>query len=44
VLLASGFRKDSRVDAILELGVNGFIQKPYALTKLANTVHRIIHS
>jgi two-component system cell cycle sensor histidine kinase/response regulator CckA len=44
VLLASGFRKDSRVDSILGLGVKSFIQKPYALGKLANSIHQVINS
>jgi PAS domain S-box-containing protein len=42
VLLASGFKQDGRVESILELGVNGFIQKPYSLIKLANSLHQII--
>ncbi|UCH98365.1 MAG: response regulator, partial [Candidatus Aminicenantes bacterium] len=44
VLLASGFKKDSRVESILELGVKGFIQKPYALVKLANSMHEVLNS
>lgn len=43
-LLASGFKKDSRVESILELGVNGFIQKPYGLIKLANSMNDVINS
>jgi PAS domain S-box-containing protein len=43
-LLASGFRKDDRVESILELGVKGFIQKPYGLTKLANSMYDVINS
>jgi PAS domain S-box-containing protein len=42
VLLASGFKQDGRVESILELGVNGFIQKPYSLMKLANSLHKVI--
>ncbi len=44
VLLASGFKRDSRVESILELGVKGFIQKPYALVKLANSIHDVINA
>lgn len=43
-LLASGFKKDSRVESILELGVKGFIQKPYGLIKLANSMYNVINS
>jgi DNA-binding NarL/FixJ family response regulator len=43
-LLASGFKKDSRVESILELGIKGFIQKPYGLVKLANSMYEVINS
>ncbi|MGD2089039.1 MAG: ATP-binding protein [Candidatus Aminicenantes bacterium] len=43
-LLASGFKKDSRVESILELGVKGFIQKPYGLVKLATSMNNVINS
>jgi len=42
VVLASGFRQDERVDTALELGVNSFIQKPYTINKLAETIDKII--
>lgn len=42
VLLASGFKQNGRIESIMELGVNGFIQKPYSLLKLANSLHQII--
>jgi PAS domain S-box-containing protein len=44
VLLASGFKHDSRVESILELGVKGFIQKPYGLVNLANSIHDVINN
>jgi len=44
VILASGFKQDARVESILELGVKAFIQKPYSLTRLANTIHSVINS
>ncbi len=44
VLLASGFRKDERVDKILAAGAARFIQKPYTLEKLSKTVYEIINS
>ncbi len=42
VLLVSGFKQDERVESILSMGVNGFLQKPYTLAALANEMHRII--
>lgn len=42
VILASGFKQDARVDAILQLGVKEFIQKPYSLNKLASTLDRVL--
>ena len=44
VLLASGFRQDERVEAIMNMGASGFIQKPYSLKKLADVVHGIIYT
>jgi len=38
VLLASGFRQDERVNLALAYGINGFIQKPYTMEKLAQAV------
>lgn len=42
VLLASGFKQDERVEAVLKLGVQGFIQKPYTLERLATAVNDLI--
>jgi len=42
VLLASGFKQDARVESILELGVKDFIQKPFTLGKLANSLNRVL--
>ena len=44
VLLASGFRKDSRVDEILQLGIKDFLQKPYTITSLALAIRKVIDS
>jgi two-component system cell cycle sensor histidine kinase/response regulator CckA len=44
VLLASGFKQDNRVESILERGVKGFIQKPYGLVNLANSIHHVINN
>lgn len=43
VLLASGFLRDDRVENLMQLGVNSFIQKPYTLQKLTREVHRLIY-
>ncbi len=44
VLLASGFRKDKRVEEILTLGVKDFLQKPYTITSLALAIKKVIDS
>ena len=44
VLLASGFRKDNRVDEILQLGIKDFLQKPYTITSLALAIRKVIDS
>ena len=40
-ILISGF-EDERVEAALELGIDGFIKKPYSMVNLAQEVKRII--
>lgn len=42
VLLTSGFKQDERVEDVLKLGVNDFIQKPYTLEKLARKIKEIV--
>ncbi|RJP88648.1 MAG: hypothetical protein C4518_10730 [Desulfobacteraceae bacterium] len=44
MLLASGFRKDEKVDEILSLGVQNFLQKPYTIDKLAEAVSKTMAS
>ncbi|MDG4476760.1 hybrid sensor histidine kinase/response regulator [Thiovibrio frasassiensis] len=44
VLLASGFRKDNRVEEILLLGVKDFLQKPYTITSLAAAIKKVIEA
>lgn len=44
VLLASGFRKDDRVEEILGLGVKEFLQKPYTIASLALAMKQVIDS
>jgi len=43
VLLASGFKQDDRVQFVKDLGVKGFMQKPYTFDKLAKKVYEIIN-
>lgn len=42
VILSSGFQQDERVQAVLSLGVNCFIQKPYTLQKLAQSIKNLL--
>ncbi len=41
VIMTSGFKNDKRVTFALEQGVNGFIQKPYTLEKLAEIMTEV---
>ncbi|MDQ1355207.1 MAG: two-component system, cell cycle sensor histidine kinase and response regulator CckA [Acidobacteriota bacterium] len=43
VLLVSGFKQDDRVEAILKMGVKGFMQKPYTLVALADRLSQLIN-
>ncbi|MCX6581731.1 MAG: response regulator [Candidatus Aminicenantes bacterium] len=43
VLLVSGFKQDDRVEAILRMGVKGFMQKPYTLAALANKLSQLLN-
>jgi PAS domain S-box-containing protein len=42
VLITSGFKQDKRISEVIELGADGFIEKPYTLEKLGLTVKEII--
>lgn len=42
VLLASGYEQDEHVNELLGLGVNGFIQKPFALAEISRKVSETI--
>ncbi|HBC85963.1 MAG TPA: hypothetical protein DCZ94_03310 [Lentisphaeria bacterium] len=42
VLLVSGFKKDKRIEDVLAMGVNAFIQKPYSMITLAQEVKKVI--
>ena len=42
VLLSSGYSINGQATKILGRGCDGFIQKPFNLTQLSETIHRII--
>lgn len=42
VLLASGFLQDERVQEILDLGVCGFVQKPYSVNRLVEELKTVL--
>ncbi len=42
VLLTSGFKQDKRVQKVLDLGVNGFLQKPFTFDQLLEETDKII--
>jgi PAS domain S-box-containing protein len=42
VLFSSGFKQDERVEEVLRLGVQGFVQKPYTLQILSAAIHKAI--
>lgn len=44
VLMASGFINDSRALKALEMGVKGFIQKPYTLEALSVEINKVINT
>ncbi|MCG8571501.1 MAG: response regulator [Spirochaetes bacterium] len=44
VLLISGFKLDDRVQKVLSLGINGFLQKPFSLEQLENKLDEILES
>ena len=44
VLLSSGFSQNDQAARILEKGCNGFIQKPFKIQLLSQTIRKIIHA
>ena len=42
VILATGFSRDGRVQELLDMGVRGFLQKPFRLKELADMLMRIL--
>ncbi|MCP4714687.1 MAG: response regulator, partial [Deltaproteobacteria bacterium] len=43
VLLVSGFKQDERVEDLLKLGVDGFVQKPYSLEDLSSALYTVVN-
>jgi PAS domain S-box-containing protein len=41
-ILSSGFRMDERVEEVMKLGVQRFVQKPYTLEKLCATIQEVL--
>lgn len=41
IIITSGFGQDQRVQKLLELGADGFIQKPYDFHKLISVIYKI---
>ena len=44
VILSSGFQYDNRVQEVISLGISAFLQKPYTIENLSQTLHRILYS
>lgn len=42
VILATGFSRDGRVQELLDMGVNGFLQKPFRLRELADMLQAVL--
>ena len=44
ILLASGLRQDSRVQEVMDMGADDFLQKPFTLENLTKVMKRIIEN
>jgi PAS domain S-box-containing protein len=44
VLVISGFKRDQRVRDIMELGVSGFLSKPFTMAELSKKIAEVIQS
>ncbi len=42
VLLSSGFRNDDRIAKAIEMGVQGFLQKPYSMEQFSEAVNKLM--
>jgi len=43
VLLSSGYSIDGQATEILNRGCNGFIQKPFNISELSQSLRRVLH-
>jgi CheY-like chemotaxis protein len=44
VLLSSGFRNDKRIEQAINMGVQGFLQKPYSMEQFSEAVNKLMDS
>ncbi|MFH7319028.1 response regulator [Desulfurivibrio sp. D14AmB] len=44
VVMSSGFRQDERLEEVMQRGARAFLQKPYDLTSLAQTMAHVLRS
>jgi len=44
VLLSSGYSQEGQAEQILRRGCRGFIQKPFAMGKLSEKIHDLVHA
>jgi len=42
VILTSGFKPNEKIDSLLSLGIQGYLQKPYSVTKLTKAFHALL--
>jgi DNA-binding NtrC family response regulator len=42
VILSSGYGANGKVNAIMERGCSGFIQKPFGLAQLSQTIRSVL--
>ena len=42
VILATGYSRDSDLADVMQLGINGFIEKPYRVDELASMIRRVL--
>ncbi|HET97817.1 MAG TPA: response regulator [Desulfurivibrio alkaliphilus] len=44
VVMSSGFRQDERLEEVMQRGARAFLQKPYDLTSLAQTMTQVLRA
>jgi signal transduction histidine kinase len=44
VILTSGFKPDEKIDSLLKLGIQVYLQKPYSVTKLTKVLHVLLNN